>query len=128
MRNRLLLNLLCVALPFASLAVSADGDAPGATDTATIRISFTVPERIEAAARLTSDNRETSSACLTARGSSAFAVNALVQEGVNWRLAPVSIRQKGTADDCDDDVSLSLDLNATWYGANGMMTLVVSPL
>ena len=132
MRDRLWLGLICVAMPLASLVVSADENAPGYTDTATVRISFTVPERIHAAARFTGNaeknRRETSSACLTARGSSAFVVNALIQNGVDWQLAPVSIRQGQATDDCDDDTSLRLDLNANWYAANGMMTLLVSPL
>ncbi len=110
------------------MVVSADDGAPGPTDTATLKITFTVPERIQVAARLTTDDRETSSACLTTRGSSAFAVNALIQEGVDWQLAPVNIKHDRSIDDCDDDLSQRLDLNASWYAANGTMTLLVSPL
>lgn len=128
MRDRLLLCLLCGALPFASLVVSADDGAPAATDTATLKITFTVPERIQAAARVTTDNNQTSSVCLTTLSSSAFAVNAVIREGVDWKLAPVSISQARTSIDCDGDLSQRLDLNASWYAANGTMTLLVSPL
>lgn len=128
MRDRLLLGLICAALPLTSLVAIAGDGGPGPTDSATLRITFTVPERIQAAARVSSNDQKTSSVCLTTRGTSAFAVNALIREGVEWQLAPVSFRQDRAVDDCDEDFSVSLDLNDSWYATNGMMTLLVSPL
>jgi hypothetical protein len=127
-RQRLLLGVICAALPLTSLLAIAGDSKPGPTDTATLRITFTVPERIQAAARVTSNDQEISSVCLTTLGSSAFAVNALIQQGVDWQLAPVSFRQDRSVENCDEDFSVSLDLNDSWYATNGMMTLLVSPL
>jgi hypothetical protein len=120
--------LICAALPLTSLlAIAADSE-PGPTDSATLRITFTIAERIQAAARVTSNDQKTSSVCLTTRASSAFAVNALIQEGADWQLAPVGFKQDRSVHDCDEDFSVSLDLNDSWYATNGMMTLLISPL
>lgn len=128
MRDRLLLGLICAALPLTSLVASAGDGGPGPTDSATLRITFTVPERIQAAARVSSNDQKTSSVCLTTRGTPAFAVNALIQEGVDWQLAPVGFKQDRFVHDCGEDFSVSLDLNDRWYATNGIMTLLVSPL
>ncbi|MGB5247558.1 MAG: hypothetical protein WBN34_13490 [Woeseia sp.] len=69
--------------------------------------------------------------CLTSRSSSAFAVSALIRDGIDWRLQPLDNRQTSPGADvqgCDGDLSRRFNINASWYDESGLITLLVSPL
>lgn len=130
MRNRLLPLSFCCALLLPASALLADDSNPGAADTAKLKITFTVPKRIEAAAHV-SKNDLYDSGCLVTRDAAAIAVNAVVRNADDWRLTPVTQRaRQSTSDlqDCDSDLSVPFDIDANWYNADGVVTLLVSPL
>jgi hypothetical protein len=62
---------------------------------------------------------------------SAFIVNALIDDGVAWQLAPVKREQQQFefhSPGCGGDLATHFAIETNWYSSSGIVTLLVSPL
>ena len=129
MRNRLLPSSLCCVLLLQASSIAADDRQRGASDTASLKITFTIPQRIQATAHVATGKLD-NAGCLVTGNASSIAVNAVVEDQGRWRLQEVERQAPGVSatSACDTKDAVRFAIAEHWYGDDGIVTLVVSPL